>query len=170
MPTLIPEDGTNVPNANTYGDRAGLQAFADDRGLAIGTDVDDLDRSLIVAFDFIQSLEPSFQGQRYTTGQSNAFPRQGIYVYGESVDNTIPVQLIQGQYQLALEAGKNASGQLIINSSAQEVLSETVGPISTTYAEKGSGSSQTDYVAAMRYLQPLFQSGAVGSVRFNVVR
>ena len=152
--TIIVEDGSGVPNANSYGDVAGLTAYAAARGVTI---VGDPEVLLIKSMDVIEG--ESFRGYKSNSEQALSFPRYGITIDGVVFDSDeIPKQLVEGQYELCIIIDE---GNDPLNNTNRVKSSVSVGPISVTYKD---GS---DEVLTYRYtnkLKDLLTSGG-GEIR-----
>ncbi|PRD13979.1 hypothetical protein CQW29_18410 [Pantoea coffeiphila] len=118
---------------DSYASVAVLRDLAGARGYDIPADDDECERLLIQAMDYLAGLK--WKGQRGSASQPNAWPRSGVEVDGFTLSpHTIPVQLIQAQCRLAIEA-QNTDLQPATSGGA-EVLQESVsGAVSITYAE-----------------------------------
>jgi hypothetical protein len=73
---IIVEDGSGVVGANSYVSAAEFIDFWQVRGLTISPA--DSVRLLLLAADFIESLEPRYRGDRVNVNQSLSFPRTGF--------------------------------------------------------------------------------------------
>lgn len=153
--SFIIEDGTGVAGATSYATVAQAQAYATDRGLSLPAAEADVQKLLIKACDFLQSLEDQYQGSRTDAEQALAWPRSGVTVFGTRLveDDAIPSMLIQAQCQLAVDL---VSNDLQPTDQGKEVQTETVGPLSTTYFRSGTSVAQP--AKALALLEPLFRS------------
>lgn len=157
MPTIIVEDGTGVPNANSYVDVAYARTFADDVGLVFPSDDDALARLLLGSMAYIEA-QP-FQGFASTPTQSLQWPRTGVFVNGYAVpSNTIPIQLKQAQVQAAFMVSEGTDLNPTID--AGLITKETVGPIETDYSEEylATYDGLPIFSAIVAYLRPLLIS------------
>jgi hypothetical protein len=163
--SFIIEDGTGVAGATSYATVAQAQAYAADRGLSLPAAEADVQKLLIKACDFLQSLEDQYQGSRTDAEQALAWPRSGVTVFGTRLveDDAIPSMLIQAQCQLAVDLVNN---DLQPTDQGKEVQTETVGPLSTTYFRSGTSVAQP--AKALALLEPLFRSSALGLRTFRV--
>lgn len=166
---LIPEDGTNVTGANSYGDLDGYKAYASARGLVIDADDTVLEQEMIAAMDFIEAQEPRFKGSRYYVDQALSFPRSPMDYNGVNVAGEIPLQLQAAQYRLAYDASLTDDGQLLATGESSLVTKEKIGPVEVEYSEKGSLNPAPSYKAAMALLTPLFTNAATGGT-FSITR
>ncbi len=164
--SFIIEDGTGVAGATSYATVAQAQAYATDRGLSLPAAEADVQKLLIKACDFLQSLEDQYQGSRTDAEQALAWPRSGVTVFGTQLaDDAIPGMLVQAQCQLAFDSVAN---ELLPVGSGREVLSETVGPLSVSYSASGASTVKPIPTKALSILQPLMRSG--GSMGLRTLR
>lgn len=171
MADLIVEDGSIVPDANTYADLATVRAYCDARGLIIPDGDDELSQMIFIAMDYIEAMETRFKGHRVSPLQNLAWPRSGVVIIcGQPPlpDNTIPKNLINALCQLTADAAAN-DGELNTNVTEFAVRQETVGPLTTIYATGGSNSGSTTqpfqpiFTKFNNFMKPLLipQSGGV---------
>lgn len=140
-----------------YGSIDGLTAYAAARGLTLtGTSA----HLLQEAADYIDALEPRYQGER--VGLTAAWPRSGVYAYGQALDDeTVPYAVEQAAYALAVQAD---SGPLLPGGESA-VQSESIGGvISVTYANP---QDVPRYPLAERLLAPMMRSA--GALRLTRV-
>lgn len=153
---LTVETGEGLANADSLVSLAEVRAFASARGKTLPEADAVLEQQIRAAHDYLVLVEDRLQGSRRKASQALPFPRSGICLYGESVeDDVIPVTL------------KNAVAQLVIESQTRDALpvnegrvvtQESVGPLSTSYAITGSSNPSFPRVDA--YLLPLLKSGS----------
>lgn len=155
--TLIIENGTNVPNANSYLDLTAIRAYALARGVTLSAVDATLEPLVIKAMDYIESFRSEFQGMRTFPTQPLQWPRAEIsytdfYLgqisgeYGIMIDcvrianNVIPQQLkdILCQVVLAINSGVNFANY---NQEQKFVIEEKVGPLSQKFSESGGDGS-----------------------------
>ena len=92
--SLIIENGSNIPGANSYVDAAYVRATLLARGIAVSDDDVQIEQIIYRGMDEIESR--SYAGTRTYTDQSRSFPRSGITIDGvELPDNEIPARLKQ---------------------------------------------------------------------------
>lgn len=123
---LIIEDGTIVDGANSFATAAELVIYADDYGLSIPVATADQERLLRRAALQMQAL--SWKGEIVSAAQSLSWPRMNAYI---APANAIPNAVKQGQMALAAEIYED--DQTPATSEKGPIVSETVGPLSTTY-------------------------------------
>ena len=160
--SLIIEDGSNVPNADSFVTVAECRTFAESRGLSLPTEDADIEILLRKAADYLNSIESKFQGYRYyyADGQALCFPRGDIYEFDKYIGMEIPQRLKDAQCQLAADSN---SSDLLAPGTGREVIEKKVGPLTTKWNPTGNSSPQYDPTAALSILDPLFKPGASGS-------
>jgi len=158
--SLVIENGTEVPNAQSYVTVAEVIAFAVARGIVLPSTADAAVEILIhKAMDMLESLEPQFQGARVTSTQPLAWPRKGVMLNGFPVpENSIPALLKKGLCQLATDA---SSIDLMPLGDGREVIEEKVDVLSTKYAERGVTAPQPYLTAFYAIVDPLLASGGM---------
>jgi len=137
--SLIVENGSIVPNADSYVAVADYEAWADARGI----EYDDaaVESQILRAMDYIETLR--FIGQKSTKNQSLQWPRVGVVVDGYELDyNEIPQQLKRAVYE-SIKAESEGLSQLA--NVERRTLREKVGEIEVQYAD--NSNSQTAVIA-----------------------
>jgi hypothetical protein len=165
--SLIVEDGTGVAGAISYASVEDARAYAAERGLVLPVDDAAVEVLLVRACDYLESLESQYKGVRTTPGtQALAWPRSLVFLFGNATsidDALIPTRLRQAQCQAAFDlqtADPQATG------TGREVLSETIGPLSTTYAKRGTAAVRPVLTKVLDMLQPLMrQTGPLSTIR-----
>ena len=100
MVTLIVEDGTGLPNANTYIGVEAAKQYAQDRGIDLGIDLV-ISQNLVLAADYMSTRGP-FKGSVVSLDQSLDFPRKGLRVHGQDFTG-VPQKVKNAQAQLLLD-------------------------------------------------------------------
>lgn len=154
---LVIEDGSGVSDADSFVTLAEVRAYALKRGVTLSNDDALLEPQVRKAHDYFFAVESQLKGSRAVAGQALPFPRKCVWLFGDALpDDVIPQQV------------KNAACQLVIESLTQDVmpstdgkvvLQETVGPISTTYANTGVAGESPTFPRVDIMLAPLLQSG-----------
>lgn len=135
MPFLV-EDGTGLPNSNSYESVAEFNAYCALRGMEVTASYNDTDkqRALIKATDFID-LTKKFKGRKLLITQALEFPRgwltvPGFCEYVEGIPEKLKYALSEYAYIELLNPGtlipnpeSDASGLQLLSSF------EKVGPI-----------------------------------------
>ncbi len=158
--SLIIEDGSGVTDANSYASLAQVRAYVAARGLALPVADADVEELLVLACDYLETLESKYKGSKTDATFVLAWPRQDVFLYNSATafdKNTIPPVLIQAQCQLAVDAN---SVDLLPTGSGREVTSEKVDVIEVHYAETKGTSVLPDLNKANAILQPLLNDSA----------
>lgn len=146
---LIIEDGSIVPNANSYASVANLDDYAALRGITLPNTDAAKEVLLIKAMDYIEAQESRFKGYRRTQEQSLSWPRTHVVLYYteryalvngyENIrqgnywpDNKIPQTLVKAQCQLAVDV-MTVDLQPTIAIDSRSVRRDKVGPLETEY-------------------------------------
>lgn len=158
---LIIENGTGVVGANSYATVAQLEAYASLRGLSLPATVEEKERLLIRAMDYIETKAPAFAGTRYSVEQGLQWPRYGVWLDGyELLYNVIPSLLIEAQCDIAANSAGIDLLPVQKPSAKGAVTQVTVGPISTSYATPDDGSRALPFFPkADALLKRLYRSG-----------
>ena len=155
---LTVEDGTGKATAESYGSVADATAYFAARGNTAWASLasDALrEAALRQATEYLDAVYAGrWKGDRYTAAQALSWPRYNVLVDGYALDaDTLPTALVRATFELALRA---SAGELLSDAGAQ-VKSETVGPISVTYAD---GARQgTRYALVESMLSALLRVG-----------
>lgn len=98
---IIVEDGSIVPNANSYVSEADMIAYAAARGVTIASG--EAEQFIIVCMDYIETRV--YQGSQVEFGtQPLVWPRTGVYIEDNLLPSTsIPFQLVNALNQLCIE-------------------------------------------------------------------
>lgn len=167
---IIVEDGTGKPDANSYVSVADARTYATNRGVELPTDDDDVAAMLIQATDYLEAQACRYQGKRASSSQALEWPRTGVVLNCDAVPpNVIPKSLVAAQVQLAMAI--NAGFDLQPNVSPQDyVTEETVGPITTKYADPTKVGIMPTFGAAAALLAPLFGECASNKFALRTIR
>lgn len=96
--TLVIEDGTGLPHANSYITVDEAKAYAESRGVTLGTD-DSIAANLVLAADYMETTGP-YKGFVYSDMQGLEFPRRER-AGGPSLG--VPEKVKKAQAQLLLD-------------------------------------------------------------------
>lgn len=161
---IIVEDGTIVPNANSYNSDADYTAYALARGITIGADAAAREIELIRATDYVDNELTRMQSKTEPANQSLRYPQIGSYANGVLVGkNTIPQELKRAQLEAAISVFK---GDFDIVPTAKNIKSEQLANLKTEYFEGVNIEPKSQ--SADVYLDML--SPTVGGTMFSVVR
>lgn len=145
--TIIVEDGSIVPNADSYVSVADYETWADARGIEYDDAV--IEGQILRAMDYIETLR--FIGQKSTKAQPLQFPRVGVVVDGFELDyDEIPIQLKRAVFE-SVKAESEGVSQLA--NVERRTMREKVGEIEVEYAE--NSNSVTSVIAINKALYKL---------------
>lgn len=190
---IVVEDGSGVAGANSYVSIADMVAYALQRGVVLTAD-DTTAAMLIQASDYLEARGPEYQGYPTTDTQDLQWPRQDVFFTNTAaaaaagvnvgvswnnmlvIDNTppfpnnaIPKQLISAQKMLVMAV--NQGIVLMPNIQATDyVISESVGPIKTTYSDPTKSGILPMFSGVDLVLAPLFNVSNVSAFGFQTVR
>lgn len=150
---IVVEDGSIVPNANSYVSVVDFLSYAEMNGYDLETD-NSVPVYLIKAMNYLESK--NYKGLPVSSTQSLKWPREGAYIICEQPDvlypsDSIPANLIKAQMQLALLVSDGIDLMPTI-SSESFVKMEKVGPLQTEYSDAAAEN------ISMRPVFPLVDS------------
>lgn len=157
MPILITvEDGTGVADANSYVTVAEARQYAANRGVTLSAADNDVAAMLIKAVDYLEAQCCRYQGAKVDQNQALCWPRTGVYLgSAEFPSDAIPNSLKAAQNALVMAV--NQGIDLLPNTTAADyVTEETVGPITTKFANPVAVGLSPNLNAAEALLAPLF--------------
>lgn len=160
MPLII-EDGTGLPDAQSYATAAQLQDYAAARGVTL---TDDPEHLLMRAMDYAGTLQ--FAGRRASRDQALQWPRTNAVIDGYYVDSdVIPSELVRAQIVTAMAIDDGRDPLAAIETGVKQ---EVVGPLSVTYQD--SDSSSAINVDINRAWAKLLSTRSGGMNQIRVVR
>lgn len=158
--TIIVEDGSGVPNANSYASVDDLRAYAEARG---HTFVEDrAEAALLSAMDYVESQ--SFVG---TPVYATQWPRRHVVDRDgrRYADNMIPRAIVQAQMIGAVAEMAGTSLWPVVPANARGAIRERkVGPITTVYAVARDASSTPRVPLLDAYLAAFIPAAGVLTV------
>lgn len=129
---LVVEDGTGKSNADSFVSLADFKTYCDNRGYDYSASSDSvMEQKLRLASDYISS-KWKYKGTRYLAGQSLEFPRTGLYDDSSYVVSGVPLRVRNAACELAFTALTESLFENLDRGG--KVTSESVGPISVSYA------------------------------------
>lgn len=162
--TITVEDGSNVANANSFVTIAEARSYAVERGVTLSATDDDVAVMLIKACDYLEAQANRYQGEITNESQALQWPRIDVYISGSKTafpSNAIPKQLKSAQSSLVVAISEGVD--IMPNYSAADfVTEETVGPITTKYADLTKIGITPTLTNVEALLQPLFGSTLTG--------
>jgi hypothetical protein len=163
MPIIV-ETGAVVAGANSYATVAELRAYALNTGAVLPDDDLACEALLARAMQRMQGLD--YKGERATRDQSLDWPRIGVVVDGFYYSSLqIPAQIKESQMAFAVAAVNMDLMPSTPANTAGPVISRTVGPISTTYANIGATRRTPIVVTAEQPLAKVLRHSGIGMVR-----
>lgn len=167
---LIVEDGSIVPDADSYVSLADARSLADKFGWALPVDDAEAEAALRNGASYIDLQEAMLCGSRVSADQYLAYPRQGVVVNGFDIpSNSIPRQVIKAQVATAVEYGKGTDVRA--SSDGRITTMERVeGAVTVQYADNGMTGATITITAAMDALKPLICGGGNNGFQFRVTR
>lgn len=161
---IIVEDGSGVENANAYQSVADVRAYAAQRGVTLPVDDDEVAAWIIKSTDYFEALACEFQGHKTDCNQALQFPREGMVICCKDFPNDqIPAELKKAVGAAVVIQNEGLVLQPNITA-ADYVTEETIGPITTKYANPIQAGITSRFTALDALLQPLFfaSCGQVG--------
>lgn len=134
---LIVENGTGLADAESYITVAELKSFCTSRGYSLAGSSDTvLEQRLRQAATYIDTIL-RYKGSKLSSGQALEFPRESLTDDAGLAVAGVPRRVKQAAGELAYKALAEALYQDLERGG--KVVSESVGPISTTYADDAPG-------------------------------
>lgn len=162
MPALIVENGTIVPDANSYATLEQIRTYAAGRGIELPADDEIVSTMAIRGMDYVGSFATRFKGIRTDLTQWLDWPRTGVIIDGvEFAPDYMPPQLYLAQSAAAMEVSKGTE-LLPINTGAQ-IRAERIGQLSIEYFSQRGLVTTIPTIDAL--LAPLLEHAAALSVR-----
>lgn len=156
--TIVVENGSQVPGANSYVSEAELTDYATSRGVTLTASAEVL---LLNAMDYIESL--NFIGVKASLDQPLQWPRFDVVIDGYLFpSDAIPDLLKNGLMQTAMSIDAGTDPLSPID---RPLASATVGPVAVTW-EKGQTSTIVRKITAQ--LRKLIRG--VAGASFGVYR
>jgi hypothetical protein len=148
---LVVEDGTGIAGADSYIGVDDLKQYCANVGYAIDASSSDeyLATRLRAATNWIDTAF-RYKGTRITAAQSLEFPRAGLLDWSSQPVTGVPLRVAKACAELAFKAIADVDLFQDLERGGM-IHSESVGPISTTYAE--SAPAQKVYQQATAFLE-----------------
>lgn len=168
--TLILEDGTGVPNANSYVSIVEADQYFTDTGRSTewgSLFLPEREAALVNGTLYVEQLySQSFQGVRLSRSQGLSWPRSGVILDCEEIsEDEIPIELRRAVMEYSLTA---SSSTLLPDPGPQSVTltRKKVGPIETETEFTDSGSEVIQSrPAGDTWITPLLKSVQKRAVR-----
>lgn len=158
------EDGSGLSSADSYISLVDARIYAANYGYTLPEDDALAEISLRRAVAYLDLQERFLSGERLTLTQSLAWPRKNSYKYAGNTSipsDAVPSDIKNAQVIAAEYYGANETAREV--STGQNVIEETVGPITTKYSE-GSGDGAKTYITEVDDLLRPYRYGKVRRV------
>jgi len=172
MVELIVEDGTIVPDANSYVSVDDIIKYAEARGVVLipGSPIDPVKVAIMAinAMDYIEMFKYRWKGKRVNPSlQRLSWPREGVVIDGERwPSDKIPDELIAAQCQLCIQISRGVNLLPTVSADEAFITKEKVGPIETEYSEAVRlAASNLPVMPAVDALLAVLLDGALGRLR-----
>jgi hypothetical protein len=132
---LVVEDGSDVPNANSYVSDGDLTAYAATIGATLPSDGAAREILLVKAMRYIEARASRYRGNRTYTDQALSWPRNYVWLddTGCFSNTAIPAQLKTAQMELAIAAQTIDFYPLIQANVAGALTDKKIGPLEFKY-------------------------------------
>jgi hypothetical protein len=165
---IIVEDGTDIPGANSYTDVAEFKLWCEDEGIDLSTYTDvQIETFLHQGFRYVESL--NYKGYP-TYANHTKWPREDVTVDGYKFSSIeIPEEIIDAQSFVASLVAQGVWSIAQGVGDLGQVVTETVGPISTTYANTATTTGTLTALTSIYpylgdLLRPFLQTALQGLV------
>lgn len=164
--TLIVEDGSIVPGAESYATVAFANAYFTGRGNAAWAAIvseGDKEIALRKATDYMLAVyRDMWAGQRVSELQALDWPRYDVYRDNQRYlvpSDSVPLEVQKACCELAV---RTTTGDLIVDQTAS-IIREKIGPIETEYA--AGQNTQVSFPFVNNMLMPFLSEGGSGQGR-----
>jgi hypothetical protein len=131
--SLVVEDGTNVPNANSYVTDVEYTDYAAKRGITVGATAPEREVELIKGMDYLASYRDRYRGGRTWDDQVLDWPRAiGL------TDIPFPATVLKEAQILAAIASRTMKLFPVVTASDKFATRKTVGPLTVEYQSSSS--------------------------------
>lgn len=166
---LVVEDGTGLPNADSYQALVDARASALNLGLALPADDTEAEVALRNGARYADRWEPQFSGSRLKDDQALAYPRSNAYrCYGRNTidisNDAIPQEIIDAQLFAAVEYGKGTN-LMPVDDGLSVKLNEVSGAVKQEYFDNGKTGAEITITQAVDAMSSLLCVGGGLTVR-----
>lgn len=134
MTLIVQDDAGAVLDADAYITVAYLESYADARNLTLG-DVDE-EAAIRLATEYVDTVR-RYRGARLSGAQLREFPRAGCTDWSDVATVGVPIRAKLAVAYLAVQVSNGVVLWADLDRGGA-VVSESIGPISTTYAQGAS--------------------------------
>ena len=166
--TLLIEDGSNVPDANSFVTLDEVKEYATARNRAIPEDDVELEALTIRAMDFIIANRARYQGTKTYSDQPLPFPRTGMYIDGTLIAPDVIVPEVKNlECQLVVDGA--AGVDFLPTTQGGAVKRKVVGPLETEWFSADQSANYSSSAAVDSWLDPLLKQYGGGPLRVERV-
>jgi hypothetical protein len=167
--SLIVETGAGIVGSESYCSVADSLTYHANRGNTTWATITTIEQeqALRRATDYmVQVYRSSWRGYRVSETQSLDWPREKVYLTGETIavneysSTSVPIEVANACAEFALKA----AGWDLLEDTQDKVIKEVIGPIATTYSESTNPTKK--YLAIHAMIKPFLKNTA-GSVMRN---
>jgi len=163
---LVIEDGTARPDSQSYSSVVFFREYCALRGIEVPDDEGECEILLTKAMDRMEAERDNYQGERVSRTQALSMPRVGMCVDGWDIpSNEIPRNALYAQCAFAAEARTIDLQPTTKANAPGPITSQTVGPITTVYANPGSVNRTPAVAKAEVLLRTLLKRNGLFAVR-----
>ncbi len=154
--TIIVEDGSGIPNANSYVSLVDARGILNPLGQDLNANDITAEQEILNGMNYIESFSERYQGIKTNSDQLLQWPRLGVLIYDNQIDsNVIPQNLINGQVFAAYEFSQGNVLQPTVDGRSR-ASAEVVGGVKVSYFDTGAMDGLLIYVRINDSLNPLF--------------
>jgi len=168
---LIVEDGTGLPDSDSYISLTDARSYAAAYGVTLPTDDTAAEVALRQGAAYVDMQEGCFTGTRLNETQALAWPRYGaVNAYGFAIpSDSVPAAMKYAQVYAAAEYG--AGTDVRATDDGKGIASEeVVGAVKVSYFDNGKTGGSVVITKAMDALKPLLVACGNNGFSFRVGR
>lgn len=156
--SIIVEDGSNVPGANSYVSLIDARVILNLLGQDLDANDVTAEQQLLNSMTYIEAFRAKYKGQRTERNQPLQWPRIGVCIDDFVLDtDVIPQELIDAQVFAAYEFSTGVVLQPTVT--GQVVQSEeVVGAVKVSYFDTRAVEGSFNLVRVLDSLNPLFET------------
>lgn len=155
---LIVEDGTVVPNADSFLSLVDARALAANYGITLPTDDTDAEIKLRLGYNYLLTQESQLSGQRVSSEQTGIYPRQNAYANCFLIDSDVIPQEVKLAQLYSTDAINSGLDVNETSDGSQLESFEVVDVYKESYKTSSSTSFNTRIKGAVNALNPLTKS------------
>ncbi len=154
--SIIVEDGSGIPNANSYVSLVDARGVLNLLGQDLNANDTTAEQEILNSMIYIESFRERYQGVKTNINQLLQWPRLGVLIDNAPIDSdVIPQDLINGQVFAAYEFSQGNVLQPTVDGRSR-ASAEVVNAVKVSYFDTGSIDGLPIYVRVNDSLNPLF--------------